>query len=153
MKPNNVPTKCGSYYDRAHDPGRRSFLLSISGIVATASLHQLFPLFKSHSRPSFAELIKRELRNSPHVRRIGKAFLASRAAMNFDPTGTLERLTPIFASQPCVGLSLSPDLSLKTVGVRLQRVIRDDFTAGRTMQLEGWIVSLTEVELCGLATL
>ncbi len=36
---------------------------------------------------------------------------------------------------------------------RLTRAVRDDFTRGRTVQLEGWILSRTEAELCALTLL
>jgi hypothetical protein len=36
---------------------------------------------------------------------------------------------------------------------RLVRAVRDDFARGRTVQLEGWILSRTEAEICALTLL
>jgi len=33
------------------------------------------------------------------------------------------------------------------------RAVRDDFARGRTVQLEGWILSRTEAEICALTLL
>ena len=39
------------------------------------------------------------------------------------------------------------------IATRLSQLIRDDFATGRTLKLDGWLVSLTESRLCALAAL
>jgi hypothetical protein len=51
------------------------------------------------------------------------------------------------------GLSASEPLSPNGLARRLREQSRDDFRAGRTVTVDGWILSLTETRLYALASL
>lgn len=52
-------------------------------------------------------------------------------------------------------LSLSPDraISIESARALLKRRIREDFRSGNTVSLQGWVVSLTEAQVCTIVTL
>jgi glycosyltransferase A (GT-A) superfamily protein (DUF2064 family) len=50
-------------------------------------------------------------------------------------------------------LAMDRNSDAADIRARLSSVIREDFTAERTLRVEGWLVSETEARLCALAAL
>ena len=72
---------------------------------------------------------------------IGKAYLAQTPSTK----GSLQ--TQILGQNPAPGSS--PD----TVSRQIAAIVQQDFSAGRTVILNGWVLSLTEARQCALHTL
>jgi len=52
-----------------------------------------------------------------------------------------------------MGEKAGPALPLEELRTEIQAQIRDDFTHGRVVQVQGWVLSCTEARLCALSTL
>lgn len=80
------------------------------------------------------------LRGLEHVEAIGDAYLAHQP--DFDPHARgaelRQRLITAAAGNP-------------TLSEAVRAVIEDDFRTGRAVMLGGWVISLTEAEICALA--
>lgn len=122
---------------------RRTFIRSASGALGGLALARK----RKWLEPAFATFVL----GSPPASRIGAAYLARhpdesdyrrlRHLLNLD----LPRKAPD-----------SPDWGwlVEHVGqVRIRRQIEDDFASGKTVQLDGWVLSETEVRLCALVLL
>ena len=77
---------------------------------------------------------------------LGRAYLAE-APAEADPDGLVARILPESSARELAALD----------GERLRALVaerqRGDFAAGRTVALDGWILSRTELRLCALAAL
>ncbi len=139
MKLDHVLTTFDSLHDRPHDAARRSFLLGSLGILALSRFEYARAAMRSPAPLSALEALLDTLGNERHVRTIGRIFLASEGGRQFDHQRCLERL--------------SRELGQNTaLHKRLEQLITADFVHSTTVQLEGWILSRTEVELCALCT-
>lgn len=79
------------------------------------------------------------------VRAIGAAYLGQR--------GSGADRASILGAAPGALEAIERSRDERGAVRRLARAVRDDFTRGRTVQLEGWILSRTEAELCALTLL
>ncbi len=139
MKLDHILTIFASPHDRQHNVTRRSFLLGSLGMLASESFEYARPaMYSPASRSTFQSFLD-TLASERHVREIGEIFLASDAGRHFNHRRCLERLTQQVGKHA---------VSHR----RLELLIRTDFLHSSTVQLEGWILSLTEVELCALCT-
>lgn len=110
---------------------RRRFIVAGSALVGTATLGFCLSgcgFGGSDAAPTLALIWEPET-----IKEIGKKYLASSPGED-----NLQTLTDF----------LSP---LEDKDVEL--IVKDDFVAGRTVQIEGWIISLTEARQCALASL
>jgi hypothetical protein len=134
--------------ERASDPGRRRLLGLVAGAAALAAFPAAGPatgelrlarrLVGLFSAPgSAAEVGRRYLRAAPQeasVRRLVAAIAAEPAGAG-EGAGRLDALGPA---------ALRAELAGR---------IRADFTAGRLVRLDGWMLSATETRLMALAAL
>jgi hypothetical protein len=113
-----------------------SAALSLPAATLTgASSRRLTPL----ARPRTIQTIGR----APLVYRLGRTYRARWPDEN-DPNvlaSAIRGEDPASASSPVAGSDLD---------AQIDRRIQQDFEAGRTVQLEGWILSVTEVRQCAL---
>jgi len=82
------------------------------------------------------------------VQRIGIAYL--KAHPHMATSRALVRSIESKVHQRAWTDAHSPDEG--QVGRRLQEAIREDFSKSRTISIGGWLLSETEVQLCGLYT-
>lgn len=119
---------------------RRTFIRSASGALGGWALSRRLKWL----RPSVASSFP----GNPPAFRIGVAYLARRPAeSNYQQ---LRRLLDLDLPRKVPD---APDWSwlIEHVGqVRICRQIEDDFACGKTVQLNGWILSETEARLCAL---
>lgn len=92
-----------------------------------------------------ASILSRLLGHPESAVVVGRAYLQL-APDARDPARLVDLL-----SASCDGLALDADLD--TLRPRLGRRIRQDFTEGLVVDVDGWRLSLTEARLCGLAAL
>ncbi len=137
MKLDHVLTAFYSLHDRPHDSARRSFLLGSLGILALGPFEYARAAKRSPAPLSAFEALLDTLGNQSYVQRIGRIFLTSDAGRQFDRQNCLERLSREVENHAAVHK-------------HLEQLISTDFVRRRTVQLEGWILSRSEVELCAL---
>jgi hypothetical protein len=109
---------------------RRKFLLTLLGTVFAGPFAASAGAFTAAAVPDLAIL--------DSVRRVGAAYLAQQSA-NADRSGLLAALEQ--------ALTGSGTAQAKQ---RLNARIKADFAAGRTIMLDGWVLSVTECQLCAL---
>jgi hypothetical protein len=124
---------------------RRDFLFYAAAGSAALSLPAA-TLTSARSRP-FTPLARprtiQTIGQAPLVHRLGRTYRARWPDEN-DPNilaSAIRREEPASASSPVAGSDLDAHVDQR---------IRQDFEAGRTAQLEGWILSVTEVRQCAL---
>lgn len=137
MKLDHVPTAFYSLYERPHDSARRSFLFGSLGILALAPFEYARAVMRSPVPRSAFEALLDTLGNQSSVQQLGKIFLTSDEGRIFDRQDCLERLSREVENHA-------------SVHKHLLQLISTDFVLRRTVQLEGWILSRSEVELCAL---
>ena len=128
---------------------RRTFLqmlLGVSSAMVAVSLLGRLPGTLGIDGAAFDLL--RVFGNMASATAVGRAYLAaypaqaSVEALTADLVGGLTAVTPQWRT-----------LSKTELQAALRAQIRSDFAAERTVKLQGWLVSLTEAQLCGLAAL
>ena len=128
---------------------RRTFLQMLLGVsaatVASSLLGRLPGTLGADGAASFDLL--RVFGNMASATAVGRAYLAA-----YPSQASLEALTDSLVG----GLTAVPQwrtFSKTELQAALRAQIRQDFAAERTVKLQGWLVSLTEAQLCGLAAL
>lgn len=120
-------------------PTRREVLLGLVGFVfcGVGGLGS-----QAYPRDEVAESLLAIFPRRESARAIGRAFLRENPA-----EGCSKRLVEkIVADRP------TPDLAdRKAVGNFVRDRIRSDFERSRTVELDGWVLALSEVRLCALA--
>jgi len=109
---------------------RRKFLLALLGSVLVGPFAGVKGAFAASATP--------DIRMLESVRRVGAAYLAQ---------------CPAEAAGSGFLTAFEQALSGSTRGQateRLNALIKADFTAGRTIMLDGWVLSVTECRLCAL---
>jgi hypothetical protein len=139
MKLDHVLTAFDSLHDRPHNSARRSFLLGSLGILALARFEYARAAMPSQGRLSPLEVLLDSLGEEKCIRELGKIFLASSVGRHFDRQHCLERISQELEAHAAIHRGL-------------EHLITTDFAHGTTVQLEGWVLSRTEVELCALCT-
>ncbi len=111
---------------------RRRFLGGAAGCCAGAGLRRL-------PSAALADAFAATVLDPAAAARLGRRFLASRPALSRDARA-LGRMILASASQRRAFLAAAP--------VRRRRMLREriaaDFAAGRTVELDGWILAETE---------
>jgi hypothetical protein len=79
------------------------------------------------------------------ARRVGREFLR----IEYDGASVLPEDDAIGTAR--MARSVSTDQ--REMRENIRRLIRDDYDEGRTVCVDGWILSITEARLCALATL
>ena len=125
--------------------GRRGFLRWAVAVAATASAPGLFRWRYTRER-------------ARHVLRLGAWVSASQDAQALGRA--YFTIQPEEADEDTLLRLLSADLDVSVLGMddgELRRVSRErmrrDFEEGKTVSVRGWILSRTELRLCGLAAL
>lgn len=128
---------------------RRTFLQMLLGVsAATVAVSLLGRLPGTLGIDGAAFDLLRVFGNMASATAVGRAYLAaypaqaSVEALTADLVGGLTAVTPQWRT-----------LSKTELQAALRAQIRRDFAAERTVKLQGWLVSLTEAQLCGLAAL
>jgi hypothetical protein len=83
------------------------------------------------------------LHEPERARKVGMAYLKS-------PSG---RLAPPLALAETVLAELGPDTGTEPIRLYIVERIRREFQDVQVVSLDGWIMSPTEAQLCGLATI
>lgn len=96
-----------------------------------------------------ARALARLLAHRESARAVGRAYLRTRPAES-DAAGLVARITADPGVARALGTAAAGDAALARA---LDRAIRADFTARRTVKVEGWVLAATEARLCALTTL
>jgi hypothetical protein len=131
-----------------HSPTRRDlmrYLICVS--VPLAFPVSAFAWPSSDSIPPLGARLKRFFSNKESARVIGKRYLTMRPEES-----SLNRLTALICRTPESYDQLAKT-DTNTLRILLAEQQRDDFTNGRVMLVDGWILSETEVHLCAIASL
>ena len=119
---------------------RRRFLqLSALGIVATVADSACASSDRADTPPDRPQLL--DMLGPERVRQLGAHYRAS---------------TPNENSADALGAALSSGHRLRIPFIKsasLDDRIRDDFAAGRTVLVDGWVLSVTEARQCALFSL
>jgi len=124
------------------DAGRRRFLAAASGIGATlgfGSMAGAAPPSVDKEVQTICDAAGYDFRAAA---RIAQAYWAT-GVEDRDATRLTEWLRHRAAASDATG----------DVPKRLRLCIQEDFTAGRTVNVDGWILSETETRICALKTL
>jgi hypothetical protein len=120
---------------------RRRFLqLTTLGLLATATDSACAPSNDGAAAAS-AEPRLVDMLGADRVRQLGAHYRAATPSES-----TAEALRAAHARRPGVRLPFVPDKST-------DKQIRDDFAAGRTVLVDGWVLSVTEARQCALYSL
>jgi len=125
---------------------RRQLLGALSG--ATIALANWPRLAFAGSAPTLANRLVGALRQRGSAAAVGRAFLAAHPA-----AAEIERLTADLADDLCRHDCAAGRTSPAGLRAAFSHQVREDFATGRVTQVDGWILSLTEVRLCGLAAM
>lgn len=125
--------------------GRRGFILSLGalggGVLGAVSVGRGYALAKARLVGRLADWIA----ESEEARELGKAYLTQ-----YPEEEHVDMLTTALASE-------IDALPFRVASERLRRLfharVTQDFAQGRTVKLDNWLFSRTEVRLCALAAL
>lgn len=131
---------------------RRHLLGALSSATIALACWPRLALGRLESRPapSLAYRLVGALRQQASATRVGRAFLRAHPA-----EADVGRLTASLADDLC-GQACDPaSAGSSPAGLRaaFARQVRADFTTGRVTRVDGWVLSVTEARLCGLAAL
>jgi hypothetical protein len=128
---------------------RRHFLAL--GVAFAAPLlpgiARLVPLAGRTADPTTAALLARVADLPASARPVGRAYLAAAPG-----EANVQSLCTCIVDLLPAG-SLTDEADAEEVRVALSALVRDDFRAQRVVVVEGWILSVTEARLYGLAAL
>jgi hypothetical protein len=130
---------------------RRAFLQMLLGTTAAAAAASLAaPLWgKLTLEPTVATLdLLRVFGNMESATAVGQAYLAQ-----YPQQASVAIVTTDIAKRLLASGYDWRHLSVADLRAALRTQIRHDFAGERTVKLQGWLVSLTEAQLCGLAAL
>ncbi len=126
-------------------PSRRIFLAWAAGVVcAMPAVRRLGLSSRPWTPAALAELFGAD----EDARAVGRAYLKTRDSQVSDA----ELFAEIWSGVP-PARRLRASRTRRTLREFFQRVIREDFEGDRTVLVEGWVLSRTEVRLCALAVL
>ena len=128
---------------------RRTFLQMLLGVsAATVAVSLLGRLPGTLGIDGAAFDLLRVFGNMASATAVGRAYLAAYPAQ-----ASVEALTESLVGELTAVTPQWRTLSKTELQAALRAQIRRDFAAERTVKLQGWLVSLTEAQLCGLAAL
>ena len=122
-------------------PTRREFLV---GLFAAVVVGNVTKLLAPRTTEETAEALLSTLPDRASARAIGRVFLEERSEER-----SRDRLIRKILGDDRDGSALADPGALR---VYLRDRIRRDFARSETIELDGWVLSLTEVRLCALAT-
>ena len=122
-------------------PTRREFLVGLFVAVVVGNVSKLLA---PRTTEETAEALLSTLPNRASARAIGRVFLEERSEER-----SRDRLIRKILGDDRDGSALADPGALR---VYLRDRIRRDFARSETIELDGWVLSLTEVRLCALAT-
>jgi hypothetical protein len=125
--------------------GRRRFLGGSLGLVVALLAGHRPP---AAAEPEVARRVRASFTDPDAAVVLGKAYLAARR----EPAGVGCLATELTACDPIweAALRSGSAADLRRLAAEQCRI---DFTAGRLVAVDGWVLGLTEVRLCGLAAL
>ncbi len=127
---------------------RRSALQAMAAAsVCLVGANAAWPLTKwGYARPSFVAAALASLRDRASAREVGSAYLAAHPGQG--------RPQIVAALREALGIpAAAPVFGRRAMAFKIDRARSDDFGAGRVIELDGWILSRTEAQLCALAAL
>lgn len=130
--------------------GRRGFVVTALGLAATTltarfgSTRQVM----DHDTATDAERLVRSFSSPESAAELGRAYLAT-ASRESSPALLVDRIAAGLPNGYKV-LRMADDGQLKSL---LARRLKEDFMAGNTVTVDGWVISQTEARLCALAAL
>jgi hypothetical protein len=140
--------------DRQIEPGdrrsldRRAFLAGSGAIVAALAAPALASLFGCDRRPTLAQALVGFYSDPASAARIGRAVLAAVPA-----EATAEAVVAALAGDRRAELEALAASDPGALRALLQKQHRSDFEDGRTVSIDGWVLSRTEARLCAVAAL
>lgn len=131
---------------------RREFLALSAGAGMTALLVAFRPWRALVEMPASQSLPEARLaglfRDPDSARRVGREYLRNAP----DEASTARLVSAIAVGLPG-GVAGLRDISDADLRELLSKRMVEDFDLGRTAELQGWVLSLTEARLCALTTL
>jgi hypothetical protein len=134
----------------SHRIGRRLFIVTALGLTATTLAVRLGLKREAIHDDSAtdAQRLLRAFSNHESAAELGRAYLAT-APREGSPTVLVELIT---AKLPAGSAELrtADDGQIRSL---LAQQVKEDFSSGNSVAVDGWIISKTEARLCALATL
>jgi hypothetical protein len=130
---------------------RRFFLQSVALSVASILLHPMLHAFRrltSREEDAFISHLTSVYRHRESAEIIGWQYLQSTATEK-----NVETLIDLVCSTQSLGRREFLDMDKDRLRAVFASQQRDDFANNRTVKVQGWILSETEVRLCALAAL
>jgi hypothetical protein len=127
---------------------RRQFLAGSAGLGVALLARSSLPFWWPGSRPVDSARLAGLLRHEASARIVGQAYLHVAPAEASEGVLTSHLLRAVATGRSAV--RRATDRELRQV---VARATKQDFLDGRTTQLDGWVVSITEARLCALSTL
>lgn len=128
---------------------RRTFLQMFLGVSAATLASTVLGRLPVRLGAGGAALdLLRVFGNTASATAVGRAYLAAypaQASVEVLTGRVMEGLTAVYPHWPT--------FTKTNLQAALRAQIRQDFAAERIVKLQGWLVSLTEAQLCGLAAL
>lgn len=134
----------------SHRIDRRAFFVTALGLAATTLAARFGPKREAidDDTPTDAERLVRAFSCPESAAELGRAYLAT-APRERSPAVLVDSIAANLPAGHMV-LRTGDDKQLKSL---LARRLKEDFTAGNTVTVDGWIISKTEARLCALAAL
>ncbi len=131
---------------------RRGFLRLLAGAVFIPMLKHLQPFgFGGPSTQDTTSMAARKLigllGNRASASVVGRAYLSVRPAEK-----DARRLVSLLTADR-LPLAALLDADAQTLRARVQAALSEDFAQGQTVDVQGWMLSVTESRLCALAAL
>ena len=124
--------------------GRRTFVVSLA-VVGGAALGVLGGQTCVLAKESLIVRLSTWLSDSEAARELGRAYLDAYPH---------ERSTDAITTALRLSLDVLPfSVTDERLRALFHASVSRDFEQGRTLALDGWVLSITELRLCGLATL
>lgn len=116
--------------------------LALAGLGAATRPFSALAALAPHEGLHAGDLLQ-ALSHRASAARVGQAYLGA-----YPEEAELERLVRQLESALA-----SPPRSRRALRERLGATVRQDFADGRTVRVQGWVLSRTEARLCGVAAL
>ncbi len=129
---------------------RRDFFSSLAAMLAGVMLPSLGPVAGQALNSQLGSLLNILISDFAAAGRLGRAYLTAHPA-ELDLQRLVEDVLGSLRLQAAAG---AIDSSSEAVMIaRARRVVIDDYLAGRVVNIDGWVLSITEARLYALAAL
>ena len=129
---------------------RRDVLVSLAGMLAGVMLPSLGPAAGEVPNSQTVDLLKILVPDLAAAGRLGRVYLAAHPAELDLERLVDEVLRPMRLPGGADAIDSPPAAVLIA---RVRRVVIDDYLAGRIVNIDGWVLSITEARLYALAAL